>query len=313
VLIATEPAAVAAAVATARAAGLHAGAGGVLAVPEGPNERGLYALGYRDDPAEVLRRAEDGTLKMLVVLGDSDVLSRFPEPERWEAALQRCESVVASSLFPTPTALWAHVILPATSPLEKDGTTTNLEGRTQRLRPFVPPPDGVAPELAVLAAAGRHLELELDASPARAFARIAAAFPSFAGLTWESIGLHAPLSAGRPATGPAPAPAPAAPAPLVPEQGDEGLYAIGRRPLFSGAAVVRTEQLAFQRGDEIVLARADAERLGIAEGGLVTVRHSGGATTGRATLSRTLAGGAVRFAWDGAPVDGPASIEKDAR
>jgi hypothetical protein len=29
-------------------------------------------------------------------------------------------------------------------------------------------------------------------------------------------------------------------------------------------------------------------------------------------LSRTLAPGAVRFAWDGAPVDGPASIEKDA-
>ena len=72
---------------------------------------------------------------MLVVLGDADPLSRFPEPERWEAALQRCESVVTSSLFPTPTALWAHVILPATSTLEKDGTVTNLEGRTQRMRP----------------------------------------------------------------------------------------------------------------------------------------------------------------------------------
>ena len=186
------------AAATAHAAGLADGPGGVLAVPEGPNERGLHALGYRDDPAEVLRRAEDGTLQMLVVLGDADPLSRFPEPERWEAALQRCESVVASSLFPTPTALWAHVILPATSPLEKDGTMTNLEGRTQRLRPFVPPPDGVAPELAVLAAAGRHLELELEASPARAFARVAAASPLFAGLSWETIGLHAPLGA-RPA------------------------------------------------------------------------------------------------------------------
>ena len=92
-------------------------------------------------------------------------LSRFPEPERWEAALQRCESVVASSLFPTPTALWAHVILPATSALEKDGTFTNLEGRTQRLRAALPPPAGVAPELAVLAAAGRHLGLELADEP----------------------------------------------------------------------------------------------------------------------------------------------------
>jgi NADH-quinone oxidoreductase subunit G len=311
VLIATDPASVAAAAATAHAAGLHSSPGGVLAVPEGPNERGLHALGFRDDPAEVLRRAEDGTLQMLVVLGDADVLSRFPEPERWEAALQRCESVVASSLFPTPTALWAHVILPATSPLEKDGTMTNLEGRTQRLRPFVPPPDGVAPELAVLAAAGRHLELELDASPVRAFARLAAASPLFAGLTFDTIGLHAPLTLERPA--PVGSPAPVPPAPLVPEQGDEGLYAVGRRPLFSGPAVARTEQLAFQRSDEIVIARADAERLGIADGDRVTVRHAAGATTGSARLSRTLAPGAVRFAWDGAPVDGPASIEGDAR
>jgi anaerobic selenocysteine-containing dehydrogenase len=307
VLIATEPAAVAAAAATAQAAGLAAGPGGVLAIPEGPNERGLHALGYTDDPADVLRRAEAGALQMLIVLGDADPLSRFPEPARWEAALQRCESVVASSLFPTPTALWAHVVLPATSPMEKDGTMTNLEGRTQRLRPFVPPPSGVIPELSILAAAGRHLELELDASPSRAFARLAVASPLFDGLTWETIGRQAPLLGERPAA--AAAPAPAASAPATPAQGDQGLFALGRRPLYSGPAVARTEQLAFQRRDEIVLAREDALRLGIAEGAAVTVHHAGGTTTGSARLSRTLAPGAVRFTWDGAPIDGPATVE----
>jgi anaerobic selenocysteine-containing dehydrogenase len=59
-----------------------------------------------------------------------------------------------------------------------------------------------------------------------------------------------------------------------------------------------------------VIARDDALALGIAEGAPVTVRHAGGTTTGSARLSRTLARGAVRFAWDGAPVDGPATIEK---
>jgi NADH-quinone oxidoreductase subunit G len=304
VLIATEPAAVAAAAAIAHAAGLGNRPGGVLAVPDGPNERGLHALGYTEDPATVLARAQAGTLQMLVVLGDADVLSRFPEPARWEAAVQRCESVVASSLFPTPTALWAHVIVPATSALEKDGTVTNLEGRTQRLRPFLPPPVGVAPELTVLAAAARHLELELDASPSKAFARVAAASPLFAGLSWESIGRQAPLLAERPAPGAAPR----APQP-EPAASDGGLRAIGRRPLFSGAAVARSERLAFQRSDEIVLARADALRLGIAEGAAVTVRHAGGATTGTARLSRTLAEGAVRFAWDGAPIGGDCSVE----
>jgi NADH-quinone oxidoreductase subunit G len=306
VLIATEPAAVAAAPATAHAAGLAKGPGGVIAIPEGPNERGLYALGYRDDAATVLRRADDGTLQMLVVLGDADPLSRFPEAERWEAALQRCESVVASSLFPTPTALWAHVILPATSTLEKDGTVTNLEGRTQRLRRFLPPPAGVAAELAVLAAAGRHLGLELETSPSRAFARLAATAPLFGDLTWDAIGRQAPLVAGRPKAGKAPGAPPAAPR----AASAEGLRAVGRRPLFSGAAVARAERLAFQRSDEIVLAREDALRLGVVEGAPVTVRHAGGTTTGTARLARTLAPGAIRFAWDGAPVDGPCSIEE---
>jgi predicted molibdopterin-dependent oxidoreductase YjgC len=241
---------------------------------------------------------------MLVVLGDADPLSRFPEAERWEAALQRCESVVASSLFPTPTALWAHVILPATSALEKDGTVTNLEGRTQRLRPFLPQPAGVVPELAVLAAAGRHLGLELETGPAHAFARVTEAAPLFAGLTWDAIGRRAPLALARPRAGKAPSAPPAAQA-----ESAEGLRAIGRRPLFSGAAVARAERLAFQRRDEIVLAWEDAQRLGIAEGAPVTVRHAGGSTTGSARLSRTLAAGVVRFSWDGPPIDGPCGIE----
>jgi predicted molibdopterin-dependent oxidoreductase YjgC len=222
--------------------------------------------------------------------------------------LQRCESVVASSLFPTPTALWAHVIVPATAALEKEGTTTNLEGRTQRLRPVLPAPEGVHNELAVLAAAGRHLGLELAVSPSLAFRRVAESAPLFSGLTWETIGLTAPLPGERAQAGSAPAPAPA---PAAAAGGDE-LRAVGRRPLFSGAAVARSERLAFQRSDEIVLAREDALRLGIGEGAAVTVRHSGGATTGPARLSRTLAPGAVRFAWDGAPVDGACAVEVEA-
>ncbi|MDP9259184.1 MAG: hypothetical protein M3Q31_21910, partial [Actinomycetota bacterium] len=91
-----------------------------------------------------------------------------------------------------------------------------------------------------------------------------------------------------------------------------GLRAVGRRPLFAGAAVARTERLAFQRSHEIVLARADALRLGIAEGAPVTVRHAGGTNSGSARLSRTLAPGAVRFAWDGAPVDADCTVEARA-
>jgi anaerobic selenocysteine-containing dehydrogenase len=136
---------------------------------------------------------------------------------------------------------------------------------------------------------------------------VAEAAPLFAGLTWEPIGESAPLASRRPR----PAKAPRAPAP-APAPSADGLRAVGRRPLFAGAAVARSERLAFQRSDAVVLARADALRLGIAEGSPVTVRHAGGSTSGTARLSRTLAPGAVRFAWDGAPVDGECTVEGQA-
>jgi predicted molibdopterin-dependent oxidoreductase YjgC len=176
----------------------------------------------------------------------------------------------------------------------------------------------VHPELDVLAAAAAHLGLELPASPSLMFRRIAGSGPLFAGLSWESIGQSAPLASARPELGPS---APAAtdrtqaaklPAAGTPAQPAGGLHAVGRRPLFSGAAVARTERLAFQRSDEIVLARADALALGIGEGDAVELRHAGGTTTGTARLSRTLAPGAVRFAWDGAPIDGDCSVERRA-
>ncbi len=309
VLIATDPGAVASAAATARAAGLAGGPGGVLAVPEGPNERGLHALGYTGDAAQVLARAEAGTLQMLIVLGDADVLTRFPEPDRWEAALQRCESVVASSLFPTPTALWAHVILPATSAMEKDGTTTNLEGRTQRLRPFLPPPAGIAPELAVLAAAGRHLELELDESPSRAFARVAGSSPLFAGL---SLGVDRPPGPARrqpPAGGHGPGRAGG-------RRGrDEPRRPARRRPQ---AALLRCRRRA-HRAARIPARRRDRARpqRRAAPRHRPTARPSRCATRAarppgrRGSRARSRAG-AVRFAWDGAPVDGPCDVEVSA-
>ena len=99
----------------------------------------------------------------------------------------------------------------------------------------------------------------------------------------------------------------------APRRAADGLRAIGRRPLFSGAAVARTERLAFQRTDEIVLARDDALRLGIAAGDAVDRAPRGRRDDGhRAPLAHARARASVRFAWDGAPVDGACSVEGQA-
>ncbi len=170
----------------------------MLPLPEAPNEIGVRAAGFRADPADVLARSERGELRMLVMLGDADPVTRGPDAERWRTALQRTESVVVSSLFPSEATLWAHVILPATATLEKEGSTTNLEGRVQRLRPTLPPPAGVIPELAFLGELGRQLGAPLPDHVAAIHRRLAAAEPErFPG--WETTA--APVAPGRTGAG----------------------------------------------------------------------------------------------------------------
>jgi formate dehydrogenase major subunit len=275
----------------------------VLPLPEAPNELGVRAAGFRDDPAGVLERAERGELRMLVMLGDADPVSRGPHAARWRAALQRAEAVVVSSLFPNEATLWAHVILPATATLEKEGSTTNLEGRTQRLRPTLPPPAGVIGELSFLGEVGRQLERPLPEHAAAVHRRLSAAEPArFPG--WETtVAPAAPGRSGKAAAVRAPRAAKATPA-----TGD-ALQIVAYRPLISGPAADRVERLGFLRPGEVTLAHADAERLGLREGQQVTVTHEGGRTTGTVHVSRTQQTGAVRVPWPGAPVTGSAAVE----
>jgi anaerobic selenocysteine-containing dehydrogenase len=87
------------------------------------------------------------------------------------------------------------------------------------------------------------------------------------------------------------------------------LRVIAYRPLVSGPAVERAERLRFLQATEIVVALADAERLGLREGQQVTVTHESGRTSGPLHVSRTQQTGAVRVPWVGAPVSGSATIE----
>ncbi|MFC1576027.1 molybdopterin oxidoreductase family protein, partial [Gemmatimonadota bacterium] len=54
-----------------------------------------------------------------------------------EAALSNMDLIVVQDLFLNETAKFAHVFLPGTSFLEKDGTFTNAERRINRVRPVM--------------------------------------------------------------------------------------------------------------------------------------------------------------------------------
>ncbi|MEZ5257146.1 MAG: molybdopterin-dependent oxidoreductase [Ilumatobacteraceae bacterium] len=82
-----------------------------------------------------------GRFRGLFVQGE-DIAQSDPNTAHVEAALASLELLVVQDLFLNETARFAHVFLPGTSFLEKDGTFTNAERRINRVRPVSPPKTG---------------------------------------------------------------------------------------------------------------------------------------------------------------------------
>ena len=85
--------------------------------------------------------AIEGTFRAIYVQGE-DLAQSDPNTQHVTAALAAMELVVVQDLFLNETAKFAHVFLPGTSFLEKDGTFTNAERRINRVRPVMAPKTG---------------------------------------------------------------------------------------------------------------------------------------------------------------------------
>ncbi|HYQ65793.1 formate dehydrogenase subunit alpha [Actinophytocola sp.] len=85
--------------------------------------------------------AIDGSFRALFVQGE-DIAQSDPNTQHVHAALSAMELVVVQDLFLNETAKFAHVFLPGTSFLEKDGTFINAERRINRVRPVMKPKTG---------------------------------------------------------------------------------------------------------------------------------------------------------------------------
>ncbi|GAB3812956.1 formate dehydrogenase subunit alpha [Kribbella italica] len=85
--------------------------------------------------------AIDGSFKALFVQGE-DIAQSDPNTAHVFAALGALDLLVVQDLFVNETAKFAHVLLPGTSFLEKDGTFTNAERRINRVRPVMAPQTG---------------------------------------------------------------------------------------------------------------------------------------------------------------------------
>ena len=84
--------------------------------------------------------ALDGTFRALFIQGE-DVAQSDPNTQHVTRRWASLDLLVVQDLFVNETAKFAHVLLPGTSFLEKDGTFTNAERRINRVRPVMPPRD----------------------------------------------------------------------------------------------------------------------------------------------------------------------------
>ena len=87
--------------------------------------------------------ALDGSFKGLYIEGE-DIAQSDPDTQHVTAALSAMECIVVQDLFLNETAKYAHVFLPGSSFLEKDGTFTNAERRISRVRKVMAPKAGYA-------------------------------------------------------------------------------------------------------------------------------------------------------------------------
>jgi formate dehydrogenase major subunit len=134
----------------------------------------------------MLDAAVDGSFRGLYVQGE-DILQSDPDTHHVAAGLAAMECVVVQDLFLNETANYAHVFLPGSTFLEKDGTFTNAERRINRVRKVMEPKARYADWQATQELA-RALGLDWNYThPSQIMDEIAATTPSFANVSYELL------------------------------------------------------------------------------------------------------------------------------
>ena len=283
-----------------------------------PEVRAIFERewGVRLDPEPGLRipnmidAALDGSFRGIYIQGE-DIVQSDPDTKHITAGLAAMELVVVQDLFLNETASYAHVFLPGSSFLEKDGTFTNAERRIGRVRRVMAPRNGYADWEITQLIANAMGQGWAYAHPSEIMDEIARTTPTFAGVT------YAKLDALGSVQWPCNAQAPDG-TPTMHEAGfvrGKGLFVVTeyvptdeqvgpRFPLLLttgrilsqynvGAQTRRTENSVWHAQDVLEIHPHDAEERGIKDGDLVRLASRSGATCLAARITDRVAPGVV--------------------
>lgn len=272
--------------------------------------------GVKIDPEPGLRipnmldAATDGQFKAIYIQGE-DILQSDPDTKHVAAGLAAMECVIVHDLFLNETANYAHVFLPGSTFLEKNGTFTNAERRIQPVRKVMEPLNGyedwqVTQELA------RAIGLDWNYThPSEIMDEIARLTPTFAGVNYKRLDAEGSLQ--WPVNDTAPDGSP-----IMHIEGfvrGKGKFVVTdyvptdertgpRFPLLLttgrilsqynvGAQTRRTANTVWHPEDVLEIHPTDAENRGLKSGDWVKLASRSGETTLRATVTDRVAPGVV--------------------
>ncbi len=146
-----------------------------------------FPLGGGWNALQMIGEARRGRVRGMYIMGENPVRS-FPDSSFVQEGLGKLEFLVVQDLFLTETAQLAHVVLPACSFAEKDGTMTNMERRIQLLRAATEPLAQSLPDWKILLEVSQRMGLAKNTfSPKEIMEEIRALVPLYGGITYERL------------------------------------------------------------------------------------------------------------------------------
>jgi formate dehydrogenase major subunit len=258
----------------------------------------------------MLDEAVEGAFKAIYIQGE-DILQSDPNTRHVAAGLAAMDCVVVHDLFLNETATYAHVFLPGSTFLEKNGTFTNAERRIQRVRKVMTPLNGYEDwEITQLLSNALGYPMAYG-HPSEIMDEIARLTPTFADVSYAKLeaadSVQWPCNAEHPDG-----------SPVMHEQAfarGKGKFVLTeyvatdekvgpRFPLLLttgrilsqynvGAQTRRTQNVVWHQEDVLEIHPHDAEDRGIRDGDLVRLASRAGETTLHAKLTDRVAPGVV--------------------
>jgi formate dehydrogenase major subunit len=256
--------------------------------------------------------ASDGSFLGLYVEGE-DIAQSDPDIQHVHHALRSMECVIVQDLFLNETAKFAHVFLPGSSFLEKNGTFTNAERRISPVRKVMPPLAGYE-DWEITQMLSNAMGYPMNYShPSEIMDEVARLTPTFAGVSYEKIDRLGSIQ--WPCTNDAPEGTPTMHEQTFMRDNGKGLFMLTefvasherttrKFPLILttgrilsqynvGAQTRRTENNAWHAEDLLEIHPHDAEERGVNDQDWVGIKSRAGETVLRAKISERVQPGVV--------------------